>query len=76
MGSEPLLRSLELDFEELAMANHLEGAVDTPAELPPGAEGVAETRKDWVAPELRKFEIAEVTGANVTVNPPDGTLAS
>jgi hypothetical protein len=58
------------------MENHGERAVEATVGVERGDEGVAETTKKWVAPELRKFEIAEVTAANITVNPPDGSFSS
>jgi hypothetical protein len=58
------------------MENHVEHAVEATVGAQRSAEGVDEMRKKWVAPELRKFEIAEVTGHNISMNSPDGTFAS
>ena len=38
-------------------------------------EGSAETRKEWVTPELRKFEISEIT-ANGGIFSSDGVMSS
>ena len=58
------------------MENHVEDAVGATVGVQGGAEGVAETKGKWVAPELRKFEIAEVTAAHPIVSNPDGALGA
>lgn len=59
------------------MENHLERAVEATIGAERGAEGVSsEKRKQWVAPELRKFEIAEVTAAHPIVANPDAALGA
>jgi hypothetical protein len=57
------------------MENHLEGAVSVAVGVQ-SSEAGSEAKKNWVAPELRKFEIAEVTAANPIVATPDAGLGS
>lgn len=57
------------------MENEVEPAVGAIAGIKQRPEDVAETKKEWVAPKLRKVEIAEITaaGANAT---PDAVTSS
>jgi hypothetical protein len=57
------------------MENHVEGAAETrvATENHPGID--AETRKEWIAPELRKIDIEEIT-ANGDFLANDGGLTS
>lgn len=59
-----LLTSVKQNFQEFAMENQREGAVGATVVADHRAESLAETRKEWLAPELRKVEIAEVTAAS------------
>ena len=45
------------------MENHKEGAVGATVVADHRAEGLGEIRKEWLAPELRKVEIAEITAS-------------
>jgi hypothetical protein len=46
---------------EVAMENHVKGAVETRVATENHAESAAETRKEWITPELRKIDIEEIT---------------
>jgi hypothetical protein len=46
------------------MENEFEPAVGGTVGVERHPEGSAETRKEWLAPELRKVEIAEITALN------------
>src|ERR1700758_1962588 len=52
-------RCLEQNFQEVAMENRVERAVGEKVGLEHRSEGLSEARKEWLAPELRKVEIAE-----------------
>ena len=58
-----------------SMKNHVEVAAETRVAIENHAGSVAETRKEWMAPKLKKVDIEEITanGLNVT---PDGVLSS
>jgi hypothetical protein len=45
------------------MENYAECTVETTVGVEPRAASAAETKKEWVAPVMRKFEIEEVTAA-------------
>ena len=47
------------------MENHIERPAGATVGVEHRAEGLAETRKEWRAPELRKVEIAEITAHNI-----------
>jgi hypothetical protein len=74
LSSEPL-SSLEQNFQELAMENNVERAVGATVGFENRAEGVARTKKEWVAPELKKIDIEEVT-ANGGILSSDGLGSS
>lgn len=57
------------------MENHVERAVGIAVGADNGAKGADATRKEWVAPELRKFDIAEIT-ANGGILNADGITSS
>ena len=50
------------------MENHFEGAAETRVETENHAGSAAETRREWIAPELRKVDIEEITtlGGNLS----------
>jgi hypothetical protein len=54
---------------------HVEGATETRVAREIHAEGGAETRKEWIAPELRKINIEEIT-ANGDFHANDGPMSS
>ena len=43
------------------MENHFEGAAETRVATENHAGSAAETRREWIAPELRKIDIEEIT---------------
>lgn len=43
------------------MENHVEAAAETKAATGNHAGSAAEARKEWIAPELRKIDIEEIT---------------
>jgi hypothetical protein len=56
------------------MENRIERAVGEIVPLEHRGDGPAETRKEWLAPELRKVAIAEITAHNIAfVNDGMGT---
>jgi len=57
------------------MDNHIERAVGATVGVEHRTESLAETRKEWLAPELRKVEIAEITAQGSGVIP-DGMSSS
>jgi len=57
------------------MENHVERGVWAKVGAEHRADDFAETRKEWVTPELRKFEISEVT-ANGGIFSSDGITSS
>ena len=57
------------------MKNHLKVAAETRVATENHAESGAETRKEWMAPELRKIDIEEIT-ANGGILSADGVLSS
>jgi hypothetical protein len=57
------------------MKNHVEGAAETRVATENQAGNPAETRTEWIAPELRKIDIEEIT-ANGDFHASDGTLTS
>jgi len=73
LSSEPLLSSLASNFQEVGMENHVGRAVGIAVGVDRAED--AETKKEWVAPELRKFEVAEVT-ANGGIFSSDGITSS
>jgi hypothetical protein len=50
------------------MENHFEGAAETRVATENHAGSAAETRREWIAPELRKIDIEEITtlGGNLS----------
>ena len=56
------------------MENRAERTVEAEVGIECGAEGVSERKKKWVAPELRKFRIAEVTALHTSGQSPDGAF--
>lgn len=73
--SKPPLSSFKQNFQELAMENRAERVVGTTGAVGDCAEGTVETKQEWVAPELRKFDIAEAT-ANGGIFSGDGITSS
>jgi hypothetical protein len=69
------LSSLELNFQEVAMENKVKPVVGAAAGAKHDSDRVAETREEWVAPNLRKVDIAEITANGVNVTP-DGVFSS
>lgn len=57
------------------MEKHAEGAAETRVATENHAGSVAETRKKWIAPELRKIEIEEITALGDN-HATDGVLTS
>jgi hypothetical protein len=57
------------------MENHVEGAVETRVATENHAGSAPETRKEWIAPELRKIDIEEIT-ANGGFLASDAVLSS
>ena len=57
------------------MENEFEPAVGGTVGVERRPEGSAETRKEWLAPELRKVEIAEITALTGTTRI-DGSMTS
>jgi hypothetical protein len=57
------------------MENHVKGAVETRVATENHAGSAVETRKEWIAPELRKIDIEEIT-ANGDFLANDGGLTS
>jgi len=57
------------------MQNDIEGAAETRVATENHAGSAADTRKQWIAPELRKVDIEEVT-ANGDFLSSDGALTS
>jgi hypothetical protein len=57
------------------MENEVEPAVGGTVGAEHGPEGSSKTRREWVAPKLRKVDVAEVT-ANGGINSADGILSS
>ncbi len=57
------------------MANNFEGAAETRDATERRAGSTAETRKEWIAPELRKIDIEEIT-ANGGIFSADGLTSS
>ncbi len=57
------------------MENHVEGAAETRVATENHAGSAAETRKQWIAPELRKIDIEEIT-ANGDFHAGDAVLSS
>lgn len=57
------------------MENQVERAVETRVATENHAGSAAETRKEWIAPELRKIDIQEIT-ANGDFLANDGGLTS
>ena len=45
------------------MENHVEDAVETRVATENHAGSAAETRKEWIAPDLRKIDIEEITAS-------------
>jgi len=46
------------------MENEVNRAVGASVEVEHGQQGMAETRKEWEVPKLRKVEVAELTALN------------
>jgi hypothetical protein len=57
------------------MENVVKGAAETRVATENHAGSAAETRKEWIAPELRKIDIAEIT-ANGDFHAGDAILSS
>ena len=57
------------------MENHVNGAVETRVGTENHAGSAPDTRKDWIAPELRKIDIEEIT-ANGDFHANDAMLSS
>jgi len=57
------------------MQNHVKGAAETSVATENHAGSTAETRNEWIAPELRKIDIAEIT-ANGDFHAGDAILSS
>jgi len=57
------------------MQNHVKGAAETSVATENHAGSTAETRNEWIAPELRKIDIAEIT-ANGDFHAGDAVLSS
>jgi hypothetical protein len=57
------------------MENHIEGAAEGRVAIETHGGSSAETRKEWIAPELRKLDIEEVT-ANGDFLSSDGVTSS
>jgi hypothetical protein len=57
------------------MENEVEPVVGGTVGAEHGPEGNSETRREWVAPKLRKVDVAEVTAAG-GINSKDAVLSS
>jgi hypothetical protein len=57
------------------MEHHAERAVEATVGAEHRAEDFAETRKEWMTPELRKFEISEITANGGSLSS-DGIMSS
>ncbi len=57
------------------MEKHVKSAVETRVATENHAGSAAETIKEWIAPELRKIDIEEIT-ANGDFHANDGVLSS
>jgi len=57
------------------MENYVERAAETRVATENHAGSAAETKKEWIAPELRKIDIEEIT-ANGDFHVSDGVLSS
>lgn len=57
------------------MEKHAEGAAETRVATENHAGSAAQTRKEWIAPELKKIDIQEIT-ANGGILSADGLTSS
>jgi hypothetical protein len=57
------------------MTNHLDSAIGARVKAEHRSDAPAATKSEWVSPELRKFEISEVT-ANGGILSSDGITSS
>jgi hypothetical protein len=57
------------------MKNHIEVAAETRGAIENHAGSAAETRKEWMAPNLKKIDIEEIT-ANGGIFSSDGITSS